>query len=798
MRTLGRGAVGTVYLVERATDGFTQRAALKLLRRGVDTEDVVARFLAERQILSELDHPNIARLVDGGATEDGRPYLVMEHVAGTPITEHCDTRRAPVEERLRLFATVADAVAYAHARLVLHRDLKPSNILVSDEGVPKLLDFGIAKILDPTGWSVSGPHTRRGRPPFTLGHASPEQIAGRPVTVASDVYQLGLLLHLLLTGRSAPVPPYRAEGQSPGALLPRPSDLVVGRTGDGDGEASDPAALADARRSTPHRLRRRLRGDLDAVVLRALRHDPEDRYPSVTSMAEDVRRHLEDRPVAAREGQRWYRARSVLRRHRWALPVAAGTALVASIWVGTLVDHRRSLEVERNAARAQAVRARETRAFFVDLFRNPESRPRSGGRPGPAEDGSDPETPLTELMSRGVDRIRTELGGRPDLQAALLGTISRVYLGLDHPERSRTLREEALALERDLYGPGSREVAESLRELVRPVLQDLSADSALSVARSAVAAARAAPGRDSLLVAAANLRLGQTLIQTGDLEAVPHLERAVHLLRASADAPPELLAEAMGWLATVYEFERGDSLRAAPRLARRALRILEDRFGADHVRTAQTRRRLGAVLSDTLAKWSEQRRSIAALEGTLGPDHLRTIQARRVHAAELFRAGDYDAAADVLATILGARLRRDGPHATETLDALERLGQALQVGNRNAEAEPYFERLVTHLDATDAPALPRGRALWQLAWARLRNGKGDAAVHTAHRALEVLPSTAVRSIAAAECVLGHALAARGEPEEGAERLDAAKTRVADAGVFVAPWLPCLGELGSRE
>jgi tRNA A-37 threonylcarbamoyl transferase component Bud32/tetratricopeptide (TPR) repeat protein len=314
---LARGGMGSVYLAKRADGAFEHRVALKLLRRGLDTEDTLARFRTERQILADLEHPNISRLIDGGSTADGRPYLVMEYVAGLPITEYCDRQALDVDARLKLFATVCHAVQYAHAHGVLHRDLKPSNIFVDEDSRARLLDFGIARLL---GGDAEAVHTRTGARLMTLHYASPEQVRGDDVAVASDVYQLGLLLYELLAGTRA----YRVKGRSAGEI-----ERVV---------CGEPVAPPSSR--VPARRRRRLRGDLDAITLQALRKEPERRYQSAEALALDIERHLEGKAVAARSAGRGYRLRYHLRRHRAGWLASAGGAAIILIALAGLPELR--------------------------------------------------------------------------------------------------------------------------------------------------------------------------------------------------------------------------------------------------------------------------------------------------------------------------------------------------------------------------------------------------------------------------------------------------------------------------
>jgi serine/threonine-protein kinase len=331
VRRVGRGGMATVYEAERADGAYEQQVALKVLRRGLDTEDLVRRFLTERQILSSLSHPNIARLLDGGSTAAGRPFLVMELVPGEPITSWADRHRLDVDARLRLFLSVAEAVHAAHRQLVVHRDIKPSNILVDADGRVKLLDFGIAKLLDTESEHTDAGATR----PLTPDYASPEQLGGGRITTATDVYQLGLLLRELLTG----VRPLATETQ-PGEPPIRPSRAAALPAQSG----RSPSERAALREATPARLARRLRGDLDVIVGKALRPEPGERYASADVLGSDVRRHLEGRPISAYPESPLYRARKFITRHPMIPP-----------WQSRRSSRRRSRSSDR-AAQGSRVR----------------------------------------------------------------------------------------------------------------------------------------------------------------------------------------------------------------------------------------------------------------------------------------------------------------------------------------------------------------------------------------------------------------------------------------------------------
>ena len=329
VRELGRGGMGAVYLAERADGQYQHRVALKLIKRGMDTEQVLARFRSERQILASLDHPNIARLLDGGSTDQGLPFFAMEYIEGEPIDTYAGRAGLSVEDRLRLFLQVCGAVAYAHQNLVIHRDIKPLNILVTSEGTPKLLDFGIAKVLHPGGEETSTVTSMR---LLTPEYASPEQVEGRHATTVSDVYALGVVLYELLTGRS----PYRLRSRTPQEVV----EAV---------RTTDPERPSQA--GDDEKVRRRLRGDLDTILLTALRKEPGRRYQSVEQFGADVRRHLEGMPVLARPDTFGYRAGKFVRRNR--VPVAAGSLVVLALVAGTVATAYQAHQARVAQARAE-------------------------------------------------------------------------------------------------------------------------------------------------------------------------------------------------------------------------------------------------------------------------------------------------------------------------------------------------------------------------------------------------------------------------------------------------------------
>jgi serine/threonine-protein kinase len=425
---LGRGGMGTVHLARRKDGGFDQRVAVKLLKRGMDSDAILRRFAMERQILARLAHPHIARLHDGGSTGDGRPYFVMEYIDGRPLPAYAAEQALDLEARLRLFLKLCAAVQFAHQNLVVHSDVKPANVLVDREGQPKLLDFGIAKLLRAP---QEGATTALGARPLTPDYASPEQLAGEAITTATDVYALGLLLFELLTGRNP-----QAEGRRAGELG-RASQWLAGPT--------PPGLPPDERR-----LARALRGDLEAILGRALEHDPRRRYRSAADLADDVQRHLERRPVAARPQSAAYRLGRFVRRHK----LAVATVLALGATLGAAAWQTRAVADARQRAEAQRERARTLALFLVDVFAVSDPS-RSRGATVTAREVLDAAAQRLSGQAPDSRWFRASAGGLeadPATRAELLHAVGEVYANLGLLEPAQDAFERTLALRGTLAG----------------------------------------------------------------------------------------------------------------------------------------------------------------------------------------------------------------------------------------------------------------------------------------------------------------------------------------------------------
>jgi eukaryotic-like serine/threonine-protein kinase len=774
-RELGRGGMGVVYLAERSDGHYRQRVALKLLRAGPDAAELRRRFVAERQILASLSHPNIAQLLDGGVAEGQLPYLVMEYVDGLPITTHCDRNRLGVEERLRLFQEVCAAVHHAHQNLVLHRDLKPGNVLVTSSGQVKLLDFGIAKLLNPGLGGPEQPVTRTAFRLMTPAYASPEQVRGDSLTTASDVYALGVLLYELLAGQQ----PHRFTSDNPRELLevvcekiPERPSVIAARRGEGtrdDPVSIDPLAVAAARDTTPERLQRRLRGDLDAIVMMALRKEPGRRYGSAELLAADVERHLERMPVLAHRGSRWYRAGRTLRRHRALAATAAIVALSLVSGASTALWQAGEARKERARAESALAEAREISAFLIGLFEASD----------PLE-GAGPATSARELLRRGAQRAE-QLSGQPHVQAQLLGVLARVHRGLGDYTEAQRFAERNLELRLAQFGPESEAAALGMEELAAVTRRRGDFDSAAVILREAIRIREAGGGAADLDRAATLLLLADLEMQRGDLPlaevaareaqeirqrllgaahplTLQGLARVASVLRERGDVPGseallrEALARRRGADRLTAQDSIADMLQLAGLLEHDSARVTDAeglyRQVVDAQRTASDRRHSATAL-DALGRILERRGALGEAESVLrgvveireqlyGPDHMAVSGALAHLGGLLRRAGKLDLAHDAysrLSRIERATIGADHPNHAGTLTVLAVL--ATERG-KLAEADSLLRQAFAIRTSRLGPEhILVARTLQRHAQLRVRQGRYAEAEEMMRRALHI-------------------------------------------------------------
>ena len=577
---IGRGGMGAVYLAERADEQFEKQVALKLLPIGVGGEVAQRRFLAERQILARLVHPHIARLLDGGITDDGTPYFVMDYVEGEPIDAYCDDRRLSLEQRIALFIDVAEAVEYAHRNLVVHRDIKPGNILVESSGDVKLLDFGVAKLLVPD--ADDDPLTRVGGRPLTLMYASPEAVRGGTVTTSADIYSLGLLLYELLTGQFPyPVDPQdNAETQRLicefDAVPPSRSVLSLP-----EDTARQIAAKA---RSTPRALAQRLQGDLDTIITKALRKDPERRYSTVEQFIADLRRYQQQLPVAARPASTAYRVKKFVRRHRAGVAAASAIAIALLTVATTAIYSAVTSAQQARQIAAERDKAEQINDFLLSIFE----------LSSPNQTKGETVTAL-ELLDRSAERVRSELAGQPQRQALLMHSMATVYLEMSQFDTARRLLEEARALHLDTGNGRSADYA-SATELHAEIREIEGAfDEAEEMVREAVQIRRDLEAPKEL--AFSLLVLGRIQHKSGQVEAAESLYReALRIRRSVDDEDDETIASALSYIGSILQ-QRGE-LAEAEAMQREALSIRHDMHGDDHMILVESHHNLGTVLME--------------------------------------------------------------------------------------------------------------------------------------------------------------------------------------------------------
>jgi serine/threonine-protein kinase len=732
-RELGRGGMGTVYLATRQDVG--KQVALKLVRAPFADPARIDRFLQERTVLAQLDHPNIARLLDAGTTDAGTPYFAMEYIHGTPIDRYCDDRQLSIDERLVLFEAVCDAVQHAHQNLVVHRDLKPSNILVTDGGTVKLLDFGIAKLLADAPDDASAVLTRTGARLLTPEYAAPEQIVGHAVSTGTDVYALGVLLFELLTGSR----PYNVQGRRPSEVEriicetppTRPSTAVrsssPSRAGDRAATAA-PHEIAAIRQASVEALPRRLRGDLDAIVLKALRKEPARRYRSAGDLGDDLQRHRTNQPVHARPDTLGYRTRKFVGRHQWGV---VGTALLVLLVAGFATLHTVRITEERNRAQTEADKAREVSGFLVDLF--------EAANPSITEGDT-----LTayDLLDRGAARAEG-LSGRPAIQAQLFGAVGQAYTSLGAYPTADSLLHRALALQRSTYGPRSREVADAeyaLGLLYKSQRDFERADSlfaaALSTYRDQLGTNHVTTARTLAHRAAAQRNLnGQfDAAEASAREALSIMERL-----DPVSSGGRLLAQ--GTLALVLRSQ--DRLDEAESLYRSILTEQRRTLPAHHSDLAGTLNNL-AYLLRTRGAYAEAeplyREALAIMQSVYGADHPDALMFMNNLASVVHEQGNVEETERVLREVADLTRQRYGPEHWRTGGALVTgVGRLLMKENDCAEALPVLREGLSiwerGLGATH-PWTARARGMWGICLADQKDPAADAALDTSHAHFE--------------------------------------------------------------
>jgi len=682
LRALGRGGMGQVHLAERTRGGFTQRVALKLLRPDLfqplaSVPWLEERFERERQILARLEHPGIARLIDGGYGPGGQPYLAMEYIEGDSLTEFVARCQPGVEARLELFIAVCEALHYAHQRLVVHRDLKPSNILITAAGEPRLLDFGIATLVEPDADPARLPETTASRTGhwFTPSYASPEQVRGERVTTLTDVYSLGVLLYELLTG----VLPYDIEDLTPAGI----QLVVAGRIPD-----------RPSTRVADPRLARRLRGDLDTIVLKALAKEPDRRYRSAQDLAADLRRHLEHQPVSARPDSLGYRLRTFARRHR--AGVASAGLVLAALVIGlvtTTWQARVAASARQRAERALA-RSEEVTGFLVDLFRQ-----------------SDPFVAPVDaafaagVLERGMTRL-DELRDDPELQARLLDALGLLTLSLGQVRDADSLLELALDLRRGLHGEDHPDVAVSIQHLGRVRRVQGRYAEAEALYRQALATFARTGGREQAVYADALSDLAfllPYLSRVAEAESVYRETLAIRRRVLPPDDPavPEAVMRVAATLRSMGNFAAAESA------AREGLRLRRRALGRTHHLVGHTLINIADIIVRDSTRWAEAESlyvvGVNLQRRALGDRFLGLVHGMGNRAALLRRQRRYAEAESLLQAVVALREETLGKSHISVAYGRAAIADLWADQGRIAEAIPVRMQAVAAVERLHGP-----------------------------------------------------------------------------------------------
>ena len=711
LEPIGQGGMGLVYRAERSDGLYEREVALKIIRSGLDRETLERRFEAERHALARLEHPNIARLYDAGIDDAGRPYVVMEYVDGAPIDQYCDAHRLGLDERMDLFEQVGDAMHYAHQNLVLHRDLKPSNILVTEAGQVKLLDFGLAKLLEP---DEPTEQTQTRHRVLTPQYASPEQIRGEALSTASDVYSLGVVLYQLLTGRrphgSTTTSPYELERFVVEEPPVRPSAAVTQPLEEED--VATPEILARRRGLSPETLRDRLQGDLDTILMQALRKSPEARYRSAEQLVDDLRRHRTDRPVTARTPTWHYRLSRFMRRHHTA--VTATLVGMACLIIGGSVAVWQAVEAaqERDAAEQAEMRTAETLDFLMGLI--DQANPT-------AADGE--EITVHEVADEAFEELREAPPNDATLQVHMAGTIGELYSNLGYFEASEEALSMALSTGEEAFGPNHPEIANLLAERAKLYYRTSQYDAGLEAVEQAeeILTNNDVDPLDPLWDEVYDMQ-GALADRQGNYERSEEAYRQLRALREAQYGPDHpQTATTLVRIASSYQTRQDPS--TAETYYRDGLSVLEDHYSEPNRNLAQTRSMLSTTLNSRAQNLLEEGDSAEAqayfeeatdllyaaiddFEALYGPEHPESIGTYSELAGVYRRKGDLEQAEALYRETLDRQRDALPPGHARLAWTLNGLGHALSDQGDPEAALPYFEEALDIIQANMPPESP--------------------------------------------------------------------------------------------
>jgi serine/threonine protein kinase/TolA-binding protein len=717
------GRAGTVFLGERADKQFSGKVAVKVVDRSQGA-DLGMRFRAERQILASLNHPNIARLIDAGETEDGQPYLVMDYVEGQPLDQYCDERKLDLRKRLKLFMDICGAVQYAHQNLIIHRDLKPANILVTADGTVKLLDFGIAKLLHQGNTSNTVSEiTRMNERLLTPEYASPEQIIGGAVTTASDVYSLGIVLYRLLTG----LRPYDLSGTTSQLEMersicvadpPRPSVNVqrAMQAGPAEGEQAI-AALALARSMSPERMRRRLVGDIDAIVMRALRKEPQHRYTSVERFVADIRHYLENEPVQARQGNWVYYTQRFVRRHTTAVIASVGFLIFLTGVAIVMSIQRQSIAAALERATHDRERAEIVSQFMLDVFSAADPFINSGKEPT-----------ARFLLDQAARNIQADLSQQPEVRARLLEAIGRSYRRMGQPERAVAYLQDSLRLQRQFLQKDDANLGSIVTEIAIALRNQGRIEESDGYFSEAQQISRQSKDQQSEAHAKLLVDLGRLeKLRSNPTQALDHLNQALKLMRAIKNPKDPEIGAILAEISNIKVW-------------------LDDLYGAE-----------------TAA------RAAVEIYQSVPPDYPDRVMAEYYLADLFLNRGRIEEAAPLFERVLAAQRRLYGEKSRATAETLASLAQ-VRVAQKNLPgAEKMIrEALEAHYESSSTAYREIGYLQTMLGTVQMKEGRFADAEQTLHAALELFGKNIHgdhQYMASAEHYLGEAQLAQGKYRE---------------------------------
>jgi len=727
IKQIAEGGMGSVFLAERADGQFEQKVALKIIKPGMSSDEIIKRFQFERQILARLQHPNIARLYDGGLTDENLPYFTMEYVEGETIDEYCDKNNLSVSERLKLFIKVCGAIQYAHQNLVIHRDLKPWNIIIKKDGTVKLLDFGIAKVFTEDDLPEQAALTRTGLHVMTPEYASPEQIKGEPVTTSTDIYSLGLILYKLLTGESA----YEIKSTSALELEkvichtePQKPSTIIKTIRTQDNIKTE--RISSVRKTQADKLIKTLSGDLDNICLMALRKEPERRYPSVDRFQRDIVNYLEERPVWARQSTIRYRTGKFISRHKISVISAALLFLIVTLLT---TFYMIQLRKERDKAELESQKAKEVAGFLKDIFKLSD----------PYEARGDTIT-VRELLEKGSQKIHRELSDQPDVKATMLDIMGQVYLNLGLYDKSEALLKEALDIRRKINS-NDVDLGKSLNSVGQLYLTKGEYDKAEPILKEALSVYENLSEKDNENYVSAIDNAAWYSNVTGDFNRSDSLyDLAIKVLRNNYKDRSELLFITMNDLA--LNFHEEGKYEESESLFKEALELQKKFYGdKPHPEVSTTTYNLAELLRDKGNYDEAERMFQTSLDMDIrlnGPEHPDVAYSLQGLASIYRLKGNFKAAEKLYIQVLNMRRKFLGPEHPDVAYATYNVGLLFYSEEKYDSSKKYFEQaLEMHrkLNGTKHPSV--AKCIEKLSYINFRKGNYKKAENLIRQAIEI-------------------------------------------------------------